>query len=113
MIVGNGISKFILNNVEKHPSDIIAFVAQEFGISRQRAHVHVSKEMKGGKIVKIGKTKSARYFLVGGKHIEFATKIEANLAEDKVWSKFVKPMPEAMDVIILKKPQQESLEVFS
>jgi len=27
-------------------------------------------------------------------------------------TKFVKPMPEAMDVIILKKPQQESLEAF-
>lgn len=33
-------------------------------------------------------------------------------AKDKE-TKFVKPMPEAMDVIILKKPQQESLEVFS
>ena len=86
------ISEFIINNVERHSSDLVSFVAENFKISRQRALVYVKRELDNEKIIKIGKTSSMRYFLVGGNHIEFTSKITPNLAEDKVWSKYVKPM---------------------
>ena len=86
------IEEFILNQVEHHPSDIVFLIAQKFGISRQRAHFYVAREIARGRIIKVGRTSWTRYFLVGGKHIEFSLKIKSGLAEDQVWSKYVKPM---------------------
>lgn len=86
------ISELILNQVEKHPSDIVLFLTKQFGFSRQRAHAYVAREVKNGKIVKVGHARWTRYFLVGGKHIEFSLRIKPGLAEDQVWSKYVKPM---------------------
>lgn len=88
----NTIQSFILNNIEKYPKDIAAVVAKEFGFSRQRAYEYLSREIKNGNIIKIGSSRWTRYFLVGGKHIEFSQKIKQGLAEDQVWSKYVKPM---------------------
>lgn len=86
------IKDFLLKNVENHSSDIVSIIAEKFGISRQRAHTFVSREIKNGKIIKIGRTNSTQYFLVGGRHIEFTLKIIPNLAEDVIWTRYVKPM---------------------
>ncbi|MBI2627031.1 MAG: DUF4325 domain-containing protein [Parcubacteria group bacterium] len=86
------IEDFIISHVEEHSSDLVRFIAEQFGFSRQRAHAYVAREIKKGKIIKMGQTISSRYFLVGGKHVEFDFKIEPGLAEDRVWSTYVKPM---------------------
>lgn len=88
----NKVEEFILSKVEHHSSNIVPLVAEQFGFSRQRAHEYVTREVKKGKIIKIGRTRYTRYFLVGGKHIEFNLIIEAGLAEDRVWSNYVRPM---------------------
>ncbi len=88
----NKIEDFIISHVEEHSSDLVPLVAEQFGFSRQRAHAYVTREIKKGKIIKVGRTKYTRYFLVGGNHIEFDLKIEPGLAEDRVWSSYVKPM---------------------
>jgi len=84
--------EFILKQVEQHPSELTSIVAMHFKISRQRANTYIAREVKNGKLIKVGHTNSTRYFLAGGKHIKFTSKIEPNLAEDKIWSKYVKPM---------------------
>lgn len=86
------ISSFILNNVESHASDITPAIAKEFGFSRQRAHTYVMREVAKGNLVKIGNTRWTRYFLTTGKHIEFSLKIKPGLAEDRIWSQYIKPM---------------------
>jgi anti-sigma regulatory factor (Ser/Thr protein kinase) len=86
------VQKFILGNVENHPRDIVAFLGAKFGFSRQRAHHYLAREVKYGHIIKTGRTRYTKYFLVGGKYIEFVENINPDLAEDKVWSKYVKPM---------------------
>lgn len=86
------ISEFILKQVEHHSSDIVPFVANQFGFSRQRAHAYVVKEVRKGEIHKVGRTRATRYFLVGGKHIAFDLEITPGLAEDRIWSEYVKPM---------------------
>ncbi|MBU0476636.1 DUF4325 domain-containing protein [Patescibacteria group bacterium] len=86
------IKDFILKQAESHPTDIVPIVAKEFGFSRQRAHTYVSREVKNGNIIKTGRTRWTRYFLVGGRHINFVSKIKPGLAEDKVWSKYIRPM---------------------
>lgn len=88
----DNIQKCILENIEKHPGDIALVLADRFGFSRQRAHQYLAREIKNGNIIKTGRTRWTRYFLVGGKHIEFIEEIKPNLAEDRIWSKYVKPM---------------------
>lgn len=41
-------------------------VAAVFGISRQRAHTLLSGMVRAGELVRIGRTRGARYFLTGG-----------------------------------------------
>lgn len=86
------ISEFILKNIEHYSSEIVSIVAEKFNISRQRALVYIKKEIDNERIIKIGETSSTRYFLIGGNHIEFGLKIEPSLDEDRVWSKYIKPM---------------------
>lgn len=86
------IKDLILMQVEGHSKDIVPFIAEKFGFSRQRAHAYVAREVKSGKIVKVGYGRWTRYFLAEGTYIEFSLKIKKGLAEDQVWSKYVKPM---------------------
>jgi anti-sigma regulatory factor (Ser/Thr protein kinase) len=86
------IEDFILTNVESHSADIVALTADTFGISRQTAHGYVRNAVKNGKIISTGRTRSTRYFLAGGNHIEFAIKMEAGLLEDSIWARYVKPI---------------------
>jgi anti-sigma regulatory factor (Ser/Thr protein kinase) len=95
---GQKVAKFILEKVEEHPSDLTFIVASHFNISRQMANSYIAREVKNERLIKIGQTRSTRYFLAGGKHIEFKSKIEPGLGEDKIWSKYGKPM-------ILKYPE--------
>lgn len=88
----NAIQKFIFDNVENHPGDIAKILANEFGVSRQRAHRYLTREVENGNIIKIGRTRWTRYFLTSGKNITFLEKIKPGLAEDRVWSKYVKPI---------------------
>lgn len=86
------IRAFIIKEIEVHASDIVPLVAKEFGFSRQRAHVYVAREVINGVLIKVGENRWTRYFLAGSKNIEFSIKIKPGLAEDLVWSKYVKPM---------------------
>ncbi len=83
---------FIIQQIESHASDIVPLVAKEFGFSRQRAHVYIAKEVMAGTLIKVGDNRWTRYFLAGSKNIEFSVKIKPGLAEDLVWSKYIKPM---------------------
>ncbi|MBU0667542.1 DUF4325 domain-containing protein [Patescibacteria group bacterium] len=94
----NNIQKFILDNVEKHPRDIATVLAEKFNFSRQRAHRYLTREVENGNIIKTGRTRWTQYFLASGNYVEFSEKIKPDLAEDRVWSKYVKP-------IILSCPQ--------
>ena len=86
------IQKFILDNVENHPEDIVKVLAKKFEFSRQRAHRYIIREVENGNIIKTGHTRWTHYFLSGGKHIKFIEKIRPGIAEDRIWSKYVKPM---------------------
>lgn len=88
----NAIQKFILDNVENHPRDIAAVLAKKFGFSRQRAHRYLIREVENGNIIKTGHTRWTYYFLADGKYLRFIEKIKPGIAEDRVWSKYVKPM---------------------
>ncbi|MEA2088913.1 MAG: DUF4325 domain-containing protein [Patescibacteria group bacterium] len=86
------IKEFIFEQLPNHSTDIVHLLYKTFNFSRQRAHWYISQEIKNGKIIKIGRTNSTRYFILGGNNIEFSCKIKPDLAEDQIWSKYVKPM---------------------
>lgn len=86
------VKKFILDNIENHADNIAALLSEEFGFTRQGSNFYLSKEVKAGTLFKIGNTRSTKYFLSGGDHIEFKINITKNLSEDTVWSKYIKPM---------------------
>lgn len=88
----SAIQKFILDNVENNPRDIAAVLAKKFGFSRQRAHRYLIREVENGNIIKTGHTRWTYYFLANGKYLRFIEKIKPGIAEDRVWSKYVKPM---------------------
>jgi anti-sigma regulatory factor (Ser/Thr protein kinase) len=88
----NAIQKFILDNVENHPRDIAIVLAKKFGFSRQRAHRYLIREVENGNIIKTGHTRWTYYFLANGKYLRFIEKIKPGIAEDRVWSKYIKPM---------------------
>ncbi len=88
----NLIRKFILDHIKKHPRDIVAILANEFNFSRQRAHHYLKQEVKTGTIIKTGSNRWTQYFPANGSYIEFMEKISPSLAEDKVWSQYVKPI---------------------
>jgi anti-sigma regulatory factor (Ser/Thr protein kinase) len=86
------ISDFILEKAQTNTSDLVALVAEKYKISRQRAHNYVTRQVKNGALIKVGKTRATHYFPVNGDEIEFSIKIKRGLAEDQVWSKYVKPL---------------------
>src|SRR3989344_8793277 len=86
------VDQFIRDNLKEHASDIVGFVAAKFNFSRQRAYAYVAREVKKGNVIKIGKTSSTKYFLVGGNYIEFNLKIKPCISEEKAWQKYVRPM---------------------
>jgi len=54
---------FILENVEKHPSEIAKVVAEKFKISRQAANKHLQKLVKEKTLSTVGNTRSRVYFM--------------------------------------------------
>ncbi len=88
----SAIQEFILDNVENNPGDIAAVLAKKFGFSRQRAHRYLIREVENGNIIKTGHTRWTHYFLAAGRYLRFIEKIKPGIAEDRVWSKYIKPM---------------------
>jgi anti-sigma regulatory factor (Ser/Thr protein kinase) len=88
----SAIQKFILDKVENHPGDIAAVLAKKFGFSRQRAHRYLIREVENGNIIKTGHTRWTHYFLAAGRYLRFIEKIKPGIAEDRIWSKYIKPM---------------------
>lgn len=90
--ISDKVKEFILREVKNHPKDLTLLVAKRFGFSRQRAHAYITREVKAGKIIKVGDYRWTRYFLAGGDYIEFRVKIKPSLEEDRIWSAYGKPM---------------------
>ncbi|PIR53332.1 ArsR family transcriptional regulator [Candidatus Peregrinibacteria bacterium CG10_big_fil_rev_8_21_14_0_10_49_10] len=86
------IGEFIIENLPEHPADIVMLVAQKFGISRQKAHGHLLKQIKQGKVIKVGQTRASKYFLPTADNFQFSLNLQAKLQEDIVWTKYMKPM---------------------
>lgn len=88
----DSIKKFILKEIAKHQSDIVAFAVKHFNVSRMTIHRHLNKLVKEKKIIKFGTTRQARYFLPSAFDKELIFIINHELMEFDIWEEHYKPV---------------------
>jgi len=88
---GQKIRQYILENVEKHPSDISRKTAERFDISRQAVNKHLKSLVDENALAVAGKTRNRTYQLSQISEWSKTYKITAEIAEDIVWRKDIVP----------------------
>jgi len=89
------IRRFIVENIEEHPTDIGRLVALRFRRSRGTAVAHLARLNKEGIIEIAGRTKGRRYSLKESERL-FSLAVSPALEEDVVWRE--KLFPELRDL---------------
>lgn len=82
---GEDIRRFILDHVEKHPSDIAKVTSENFSITRQAVNKHLQKLTSEGFLSETGNTRSRSYKLAPLSEWDQMYEITPDLAEDLVW----------------------------
>lgn len=82
---GADVRRFILENLEKHPSDLSKVTAEHFGITRQAVNKHLQRLSLEHAILDSGKTRNRIYKLAPLLEWREHYKITPELAEDQVW----------------------------
>lgn len=88
---GEKIRRFILNHVEKHPTDIAKLTAEHFEITRQAVNKHLQKLTSEKMLVESGKTRNRVYKLCAILEWERTYSLTNGLAEDVVWRNDIFP----------------------
>ena len=89
---GENVRRFILEHVEKHPSDISRFTSDHFQISRQAVNVHLKKLMSENVLSETGKTRGRSYKLCPLVEWKRHYQLAPELAEDVVWRGDIVPV---------------------
>lgn len=89
---GEDIRRFILEHVEKHPSDIGRVTAENFKITRQAINKHLQKLCAEQALAESGKTRSRTYKLAALVEWRQSWEITHDLAEDLVWADSIRPL---------------------
>jgi len=106
------IEKFVIDNVESHPSNIVSLVSSKFKISRQAANRHVGNLVNEGALTAIGSTKGRRYSLNKLVDRTFTFSL-TDIAEDVVWRDHIRPLLEGTPVNILSICQYGLTEIVN
>jgi len=89
---GEQIRQFILENVEKYPSDVAALASQEFGVSRQAINKHIQHLVEQKALVATGSARKKHYQLHPQIRWTETYDLSKNLAEDIVWDADIRPL---------------------
>jgi len=82
---GEKIRGFIINNVEKHPTDVAKVTAEKFDITRQAVNKHLKKLVDEHALTKHGNTRNHSYKLHPLVEWQKSYSITDKLAEDVIW----------------------------
>lgn len=88
---GEDIGRFIVEHVDKHPSDIAKFAGAHFEISRQAVSKHLQKLVAEGSLRQSGNTRNRVYQLVPLEDWVSSYPLNPDLQEDLVWTKDIRP----------------------
>jgi len=92
---GESVRQFILENVEEHPKDIVAFSSEALGISRQAVSKHIQYLLAQKILVAEGATRDRTYALRSKANKIFKYFLQG-LREDVVWRNEIAPMFSAL-----------------
>lgn len=81
---------YISKSLPEHPKDIVTVTTEEFSVSRTTVHRHLNRLLRDKKIIKTGTTRGASYWLPQAKNKSLRFAIEPGLAEDEIWSTYLK-----------------------
>jgi anti-sigma regulatory factor (Ser/Thr protein kinase) len=84
---GEFVRKFLIENMDQHPSDIVRLTAEKFGCTRQAVHKHLQRLVTEGAVIVSGTTRGKRYVLAPLVCWKKIYTVEDGLAEDIVWRK--------------------------
>lgn len=86
------IREFLLKEIALQSEGITAKACKAFSVSSMTINRHLQTLIQQHKIIKVGKTQDARYFLIDAKNKTLTLKITKNLDEFAVWTEyFAKP----------------------
>jgi len=88
---GEAIRRYVIENVEKHSSDIARTTAERFAITRQAVHKHLQKLVNEGALTQEGSTRNRSYQLPPLAHWRKSYSLTKALEEDRVWRDDVNP----------------------
>jgi len=110
---GEPVRKFLISNIEAHPSDIVRITSERFNCSRQAVHKHVQRLVAEGFVVVSGTTRSKRYQLAPLLVWSKIYMVQPGLAEDAVWTADISPLLEMMPKNVLKVWHYGFTEMFN
>ena len=88
---GEAVRKFIIGNLEAHPSDIVRLTAEKFGCTRQAVHKHVQRLIAEGTVTPDGHTRNKKYTLSPLVHWNKRYILGQGVTEDQVWREDIAP----------------------
>jgi anti-sigma regulatory factor (Ser/Thr protein kinase) len=89
---GEDIRKYILENIDKYPTDIAKHTAARFKITRQGVNKHLQRLVDGKALTQVGQTRARSYKLFPQvKWTNYYT-LTPELAEDVVWRNDITPV---------------------
>lgn len=88
---GEVVRKFIVDNLDKYPKDIVRISSEKFACSRQAIHKHIQRLIDEGAITQEGQTRSKTYRLAPlvSWHKQYV--LGKGVTEDQVWREDVAP----------------------
>lgn len=89
---GEPVRKFMIENIDVHPADIVKLTSEKFDCSRQAVHKHLKRLIGEGAVLVSGKTRSKRYSLAPLVEWTSQYDVTRGLAEDLIWRRDVAPL---------------------
>ncbi len=89
---GEPVRKFLIENIDVHPADIVKVAGEKFDCTRQAVHKHLKRLVDEGAVVVYGNTRSKRYSLAPLLEWTQEYEVTRELAEDAVWRSDVSPL---------------------
>src|SRR3990167_7751444 len=86
------IRTFLLTNIPKYPTNIVAITAAHFKVSRVTVHRHLTWLLDQGKITKSGVTRQIHYALSSPNAYFEKFNLTLSLQEGKIWKEHLAGM---------------------
>lgn len=110
---GAAVRKFIIDNVDEHPTDIVKLASTKFSCTRQAVHQHLRRLVEEGSIEETGHTRNKAYRLAPLVTWEHRYPLDGAVGEDAVWRDAVAPTLGAMPANVLSIWQYGFTEMFN